>query len=56
MDAVATPSDGGYYLLGSDGGVFAFDAPFVGSVLGVLAHGVSLTESICDMVAHGDGS
>jgi hypothetical protein len=30
----ADPATGGYWLVGSDGGVFAFDAPFDGSMGG----------------------
>jgi hypothetical protein len=27
----ADPATGGYWMLGADGGVFSFDAPFLGS-------------------------
>jgi hypothetical protein len=28
----ADPSTGGYWLVASDGGIFAFDAPYLGSL------------------------
>jgi hypothetical protein len=35
----ATPDAGGYWLVGSDGGLYAFgDAPFDGSVPGAIGH------------------
>ena len=37
IDSAATPSDGGYYMVGADGGLFAFgDAQFFGALPGVL--------------------
>ncbi|HVW32442.1 MAG TPA: hypothetical protein VHL53_07880 [Acidimicrobiia bacterium] len=33
LDSVAVPSGAGYYMVASDGGIFAFpDAPFAGSL------------------------
>ena len=34
----ADTATGGYWLVGSDGGVYAFDAPFDGSVPGLGQH------------------
>ena len=44
------PATGGYWLVASDGGVFAFDAPFFGS-----AGGLPLVEPIVGMAATPDG-
>jgi len=41
---VPSADAGGYWLIGSDGGIFAFgDAPFVGSLPGL---GVSVTDVV----------
>lgn len=49
---VPTPSDAGYWLVGSDGGVFSFgDARYHGS-----AAGVDLTSPVLGMTAMPDGS
>ena len=42
----ADPATGGYWLVASDGGIFAFDAPFKGSM-----GGSHLNEPIVDMAA-----
>jgi lysophospholipase L1-like esterase len=34
LDSVASPSGDGYWMVAADGGVFAFDVPFVGSMGG----------------------
>ena len=44
ISLVTTSDDAGYWLIGSDGGIFAFgDAPFVGSLPQV---GVSVTDIV----------
>jgi hypothetical protein len=45
-----TPDNAGYWLLGSDGGVFAFKAPFRGSM-----GGHHLNRPVNGMVAFGNG-
>ncbi len=53
---VPTPSGLGYWLVASDGGVFAFgDAWFVGSIPGVLPPGTQLAAPINSMVTYGNG-
>ena len=48
---VNTPDGGGYWMVASDGGVFAFgDAPFLGS-----AGGQHLASPIAGMFANGGG-
>ncbi len=52
LDAVPTPSGVGYYLVGADGGVFAFgDAAFHGSM-----GGMSLNEPVRSLVPDPDGT
>jgi hypothetical protein len=47
---VPTSDDSGYWLIGSDGGIFAFgDAPFVGSLPGL---GVSVTDIVGAVPTH----
>jgi hypothetical protein len=41
---------GGYWLVASDGGIFAFDAPFKGSM-----GGTHLNKPVTGMVPFGDG-
>jgi acyl-CoA thioesterase-1 len=53
LDSVATPDGGGYYMLGSDGGVFAFgNAMFAGSLP---ALGVQPNEPAVGIVPDPDG-
>ncbi len=48
---VSSTADGrGYWLVGSDGGVFAFNAPFRGSM-----GGRHLVEPVNGLVAYGNG-
>ena len=47
----ATPSGLGYYLAGGDGAVYAFNAPFRGSV-----YGLALEGAIVDMAVHPSGA
>jgi hypothetical protein len=47
---VPDPDGAGYWLVASDGGVFAFDAPFRGSL-----GSVTLNRPVTGMVAFGDG-
>ena len=55
VGVVPTPTGSGYWLVASDGGVFAFgDATFRGSIPQVLP-GVDLNEPVNGMVAFGDG-
>lgn len=44
----ATPDGKGYWLVGSDGGVFAFNAPFEGST-----GGMALARPVVGMAATG---
>jgi hypothetical protein len=44
------PAGDGYYMDASDGGIFAFDAPFKGSL-----GGVKLNKPVVGMVRYGDG-
>ena len=44
------PDGAGYWLVASDGGVFAFDAPFRGSM-----GGAPLNKPVTGMVAYGNG-
>ncbi len=48
------PDGDGYWLVAADGGAFAFDAPFRGSLPGIL-NGTPLARPIVGMVAYGDG-
>jgi hypothetical protein len=50
LDSVITPSGLGYYMVASDGGVFAFEAPFKGS-MGF----TPLAKPVAGMVRYGDG-
>jgi hypothetical protein len=47
---VPVPAGGGYWLVASDGGVFAFDAPFRGSM-----GGTRLSKPVTGMVPYGNG-
>lgn len=48
---MARDGDGaGYWLVAADGGIFAFDAPFVGSIPGVLRPGQRLNRPVIGMV------
>ncbi|MCP3939804.1 MAG: carboxypeptidase regulatory-like domain-containing protein [Actinomycetia bacterium] len=49
------PDGIGYWFVAADGGVFGFDAPFRGSIPGVLPLGESLVASIDGMVPYGNG-
>ena len=55
LDGVATSDGRGYYMVGSDGGVFSFDAPFRGSVPGALPAGVAMAAPANGMVPYGNG-
>ena len=50
----AVPDGDGYWLVAADGGIFSFNAPFRGSVPGVL-HGRSLNRPIVGALPYGDG-
>jgi len=51
----ATPDGGGYWLGALDGGIFAFgDAPYLGSVPGILQPGQTLNQPIVGMAATAD--
>jgi len=52
---VPDPDGDGYWLVAADGGVFGFDAPFRGSLPGVLTAGTKLVASVNGMVPFGDG-
>jgi len=47
---VVDPATGGYWLLGQDGGIFSFGAPFFGST-----GGIRLNEPVVGVVATSDG-
>jgi hypothetical protein len=47
---VPDPDGTGYWLVASDGGVFAFDAPFRGSM-----GAIPLNQPVVGMVTYGDG-
>ncbi len=49
------PDGVGYWLVAADGGVFGFDAPFRGSIPGVLGPGANLVAAINGMVPFGNG-
>ena len=51
---VPDPDGQGYWLFAEDGGVFAFSAPFQGSVPGVLA-GTPLNRNVATGISFGDG-
>src|SRR5439155_23025009 len=52
LDSVVTPSGQGYYMVASDGGIFAFgDAHFAGSM-----GGQHLNAPVQSLVPDGDGS
>jgi hypothetical protein len=54
--SVLTDPDGrGYWLVAADGGVFAFEAPFLSSIPGVLRPGQSLNAPISGIVSNGSG-
>jgi hypothetical protein len=55
VDLVPDPDGDGYWLIASDGGVFAFDAGFRGSVPGELAPGARLNAPVIGGIAYGDG-
>ena len=48
------PDGNGYWLVGGDGGAFAFEAPFRGSIPGILG-GLPLQGDIVAIVAYGNG-
>jgi ribosomal protein L24E len=50
LGSVATPTGKGYYMVASDGGIFAFDAPFRGSM-----GATKLNKPVVGMVRYGDG-
>ena len=51
MQSLVPDSDGvGYWLVASDGGIFAFDAPFRGSM-----GATKLNKPVTGMVRYGDG-
>ena len=51
LDAIPTPDHGGYYMVGSDGGIFTFgNAVFAGSM-----GGISLNAAVQSLVPDGDG-
>jgi len=50
------PATGGYWLVAADGGVFSYNAPFLGSVPGQLGPGRSLHQPVVGMEAASDGS
>ncbi len=52
---VPDPDGDGYWLVAADGGVFGFDAPFRGSLPGVLTAGTKLVASVNGMVPFGNG-
>jgi hypothetical protein len=53
---VPSPTGLGYWLVGRDGGVFAFgDATYRGSVPAVLPSGHGLNGPVAGMVRYGDG-
>jgi len=45
------PATGGYRMVASDGGIFSFDAPFLGSPVGT-----GLAQPVLGMVSTTDGS
>ena len=49
------PDNTGYWLIAADGGIFAYEAQFRGSVPGVLADGVTLNRPVIGGIAYGDG-
>jgi hypothetical protein len=49
------PDGVGYWLVAKDGGMFSFDAPFKGSVPGVLQPGQRLNKPVTGAIAYGDG-
>lgn len=56
VSIASTPSGGGYWLAGSDGGVFAHGAaPWLGSIPQVLPAGVPLAEPVVEIIAHPSG-
>jgi ribosomal protein L24E len=51
VQSLVPDGDGtGYWLVASDGGIFAFDAPFKGSM-----GGIPLAKPVTGMVRYGDG-
>jgi hypothetical protein len=53
---IAPDPDGiGYWLVAADGGIFAFDAEFRGSVPGALQPGQRLAKPVIGAIAYGNG-
>jgi hypothetical protein len=50
-----SPSGSGYWLIAADGGVFAFGAPFRGSVPSALRPGQRLNQPVIGGIAYGNG-
>jgi ribosomal protein L24E len=50
LDSIATPSGQGYYMVAADGGIFAFNADFRGSM-----GGTRLNKPVTGMIAYGNG-
>ena len=48
-------SGSGYWIAASDGGVFAFDSPYRGSVPEALGPGARLNEPVVAMIEYGNG-
>ena len=49
------PDGVGYWLVAADGGMFSFDAPFRGSVPGVLRAGQGLNSPVVGAISYGSG-
>jgi hypothetical protein len=50
LGIASTPDNAGYWLVAADGGVFAFSAPFLGSM-----GSVTLNRPVDGLVAYGNG-